>query len=135
MKLDIIGRGVEVTEALAVHVERRLRFALGRFGRRVSHVAVTVADLNGPRGGIDQLCRIIVDLTPRGKVVVEVRDTEAVIAVARAAERIGRAVARELERRRDHPVRLSEVSRIPASVLFRPQPSHSKERREEGGVR
>lgn len=130
MKLDIVGRGVEVTEALAIHVERRLRFALGRFGMRVPHVAVTVADLNGPRGGVDQLCRIIADITPRGKVVVEVRDTEAVIAVARAAERIGRAIGNELERRRDLAIRQPQLARLPSSALFRRQ---SRVQQEEGG--
>jgi ribosome-associated translation inhibitor RaiA len=133
MKLDIIGRGVEITEALSLHVERRLHFALGRFGLRVPHVSVTIADLNGPRGGVDQLCRIIADITPRGKVVVEARDTDAVIAVARATERLGRAVGNELGRRRELAIRQPEISRLPSSALFRRQSRVQQE--EEGGGR
>ena len=41
MKIDIRGHRIEVTEALRTHIERRLQFALGRFGARVTAVTVT----------------------------------------------------------------------------------------------
>lgn len=131
MKLDVIGQRIEVTEALFAHAERRLQFALGRFGARIPKVTATVADLNGPRGGIDKRCRLIADVTPRGKVIVEVSDADVFIALDRAADRLGRAVARELERRREQAIRLPEVTRVPAGALFRQQ---SRMRREEGGL-
>jgi hypothetical protein len=37
------------------HIERRLRFALARFGSRVERVIVFLHDRNGPRGGIDKV--------------------------------------------------------------------------------
>ena len=58
MKFGIQGRHIELTAALLAHVERRLRFALSRFGQKIRLAAVQLADLNGPRGGLDKQCRV-----------------------------------------------------------------------------
>ena len=100
MAFELRVRNGEVTPELRGHVERRLGFALGRFGDRVASVTVSLEDLNGPRGGLDQRCRIEVGLVPSGKVMAEATDVEAVAAVNRAAERIARRVRNEFDRRR-----------------------------------
>lgn len=127
MKLEIFAQRIEATEVLSTHIERRLRFALGRFGARVARVAVTLTDLNGPRGGVDKQCRIVAFLVPKGEVVVEVRDADIFIAVDRAADRLGRVMARELERLREQAIRLPEVARVPATALFRRQARAGRE--------
>lgn len=53
MQLDIRGRSLPLTPALDAYVERRMRFALGRFEPRMRRVTVRVGDENGPRGGVD----------------------------------------------------------------------------------
>jgi len=85
---------------LVSHIERRLQFALARFSSRVRRVNVFLADENGPRGGIDKTCRIVVRLRDGGDVVAEVSDSDWVIAVDRATTRIGHTVSREVARRR-----------------------------------
>ena len=85
---------------LTAHVERRLRFALTRFSGRIGRVNVFLADQNGPRGGIDKTCRIVVRLRDGGDVVAEVSDVDWEVAVDRATTRIGHSTGRELARRR-----------------------------------
>ena len=68
MNFSIRGRHIELTAALLGHVERRLRFALSRFGQKIRQVAVQLLDLNDPRGGLDKQCRVTVTLSPSGKV-------------------------------------------------------------------
>lgn len=85
---------------LETHVERRLRFALTRFSGRIGRVSVFLADQNGPRGGIDKTCRIVVRLRAGGDVVAEVSDVDWEVAVDRATTRIGHTTGRELSRRR-----------------------------------
>jgi len=97
------GDGIEVSTELGAHVERRLSFALARFGRRVRAVSVGLADLNGPRGGIDKRCSMQARLDPRGTVRVEDTDSDLPAAIDRAATRLARAVTRALERRREGP--------------------------------
>ena len=86
--------------SLVAHVERRLRFALSRLSGRIRRVDVFLADENGPRGGIDKTCRIVVRLRDCEDVVAEVSDVEWVIAVDRATTRIGHSTGRELSRQR-----------------------------------
>ncbi len=77
---------------------RRLEFALGRFAGRVRSLNVSLTDLNGPRGGLDKKCLIAVRLArPRRVIVVEDVDTDAVVVVSRAAERVSRAVSRAIQ--------------------------------------
>lgn len=100
MNFSIRGRHIELTAALLAHVERRLRFALSRFGQKIRQVAVQLLDLNGPRGGVDKQCRVTVTLSPSGKVMVGATDADLPTAIDRAADRLERSVIRALERAR-----------------------------------
>ena len=105
MRLTIHARKVALNATLRSRVERRLGFALGRFGNRIDRVTVRLEDLNGPRGGVDQRCRIEACLVRSGKLLVEVVDAEIEAAVDRAADRMARRVRTTLDRRRETRVR------------------------------
>jgi putative sigma-54 modulation protein len=100
MLVEIRARHGRLTSSLEEQLERRLRFTLGRFGDRIRQAAVQLEDLNGPRGGEDQHCRIEVSLVPSGSIMAEATDTEVAAAVGRAAERVARRVRDALDRRR-----------------------------------
>jgi len=100
MQLEMRGVNYDLDDILKEHIERRLRFALGRFAARIHRLTVRLTDVNGPRGGLDKRCRIAVALVPRGMVMVEGCGHDPFLLVADAAQRVGRAVRRELERRR-----------------------------------
>ena len=99
MHVDIRSRKIEVDEGLRAHVDRRLRFALGRFGERIAKVTVRFEDANGARGGVDKQCQIDIALRPSGNVLVEDLDADLRAVVDRAADRAARAVERHLQRR------------------------------------
>ncbi len=100
MHLDIQSQGFDLTDAIHDYAERRLAFGLGRSAHHVSRVAVLLADINGPRGGVDKRCRIRVKLEPSLDVVVEDTQSDLYRAIDRAADRVGRTVARSLGRQR-----------------------------------
>jgi len=100
MWLNISGQGLTVDAAVIEHVERRLGFALGRFGDRIGRATVHLADVNGPRGGEDKRCWVVVDILGRGRVVVEDTDCDVQVAIDRMADRVGQAVRRKLDRAR-----------------------------------
>lgn len=77
---------------------RRFEFALARYGRRIQSVAIRLADVNGPRGGVDQRCRVTVRLTaPKRTLVIEDTDADAAVALDRVADRTVRTVARAVQ--------------------------------------
>ena len=100
MQVEMNGVNYELGDDLKNHIERRLRFALGRFAARIARLTVRLSDVNGPRGGIDKRCRIAVALVPRGLVLIERSGDEPFALIADAVNRAARAVRRELERRR-----------------------------------
>lgn len=100
MKVYVRGKQLDIDETLRCHIERRLEFSLGRFSPRILRATVQLTDVNGPSGGDDKVCRIEVRMRTTGSVFVEDRDADLVAVVDRAAQRIGRSVARAIERER-----------------------------------
>jgi len=101
MLVSICSRDLAPHAYLLEYAERRLEFALGRFGDRVQRVMIYLEDINGPRGGIDKRCRMVARLNqPAREVVVEGFEAELESLIDRTADRLGQSVGRELERRR-----------------------------------
>jgi len=101
MELRIQTRRVNLDEATRELIERRFGFALDQFNGWVSSVDVTLEDVNGPRGGVDKQCRILVSLRGGKHIKIEDQDADLVSVINRAADRVSQVVARELERKRD----------------------------------
>lgn len=100
MKLRIRTRHLDASPELLEAMRRRLWFALGRLATAIRTVDVTIADVNGPRGGLDKQCRLRVRGPAVGIAVIEHVGTDALTTVGQAAERAHRAVLRALSRRR-----------------------------------
>ncbi|HEB68140.1 MAG TPA: HPF/RaiA family ribosome-associated protein [Desulfobulbus sp.] len=105
MQINIKGRQVRLQDETIKSMKRRLRFSLSRFGHAIQGVTVQLTDINGPKGGHDKECLIIVNLQKGGKVVVQGNGTDCDLALNHCADRIGRTVDRELTRRRTSPIR------------------------------
>jgi len=101
VRITILTNRVLLDEHLRAYIQRRLRFALDRFGAQIGTVAVRLADLNGPRGGIDKRCAVSVNLPACSHVHVTQLDRSLYAAVDLAVERAAEAVASCLARRRD----------------------------------
>ena len=97
MHVDFRGLHIDRAESLRVHAERRVESAVSRFSDRILTVHVRLTELNGPRGGVDKLCRVQVH--GRGlDLVVEDMDADPYIAIDRATHRLGRSVRRAVDR-------------------------------------
>lgn len=100
MKIEFRGVGRDAGTTLREHAERRILFALSRFAGRLREVRVRLADVNGPRGGVDRRCTVEVRGPGLRPLFVEVLDAEPLAALDRAADRARRAVVRALDRSR-----------------------------------
>lgn len=111
MQIEIRTRGIETTNELRSRVERRIRSALGRFGAELSSVLVRLDDINGPRGGVDKRCHVVIAGSRIGAVAVYELDADMIVAVEVALERAARSVRRSLERLQWKTVRLHRAMR------------------------
>ncbi|MCC6526121.1 MAG: HPF/RaiA family ribosome-associated protein [Polyangiaceae bacterium] len=100
MKIEIRFRSLTANDALEEHAVRRVHLELARFGREVDAVVVRIADVNGPRGGVDKRCQVTVSGRRIGALAVDGRHEDAFAAVSLALGRGARAVGRGLERAR-----------------------------------
>jgi putative sigma-54 modulation protein len=101
MKLDIQTHGFSLTDSIRDYTKLRLQFALNRSDKRVIGVQVRLADINGPRGGIDKRCQIDVSLAGHNDIVIEDTETNLYVAIDRASDRCARTLTRRLERARE----------------------------------
>lgn len=92
--------GVELSADDRQYIRRKLGMKLGKFATSIERVSVRVEDVNGPRGGVDQVCRIKVVLSGLPSVIFEAKDVSLDAAVDGALAGVERAVRRSLQRRR-----------------------------------
>ena len=92
--------GVELGQEEQTSIRRKLGRKLGKFAPSIERVSVRIEDVNGPRGGVDQACRIKVVLSGLPSVVFQTRDTSLTAAIDGALTGVQRAVRRKLQRSR-----------------------------------
>ena len=107
MRLEIRSQGLDLGQGLRGFIEHRLQAVLQRFGPRIGQVTIYLADLNGPRGGIDKRCRIVAQLLQSGQISVEDTNADLGAVLNRAMDRMGQSVRQKLERRHNRERRLA----------------------------
>ena len=98
MKVDVRFRGLESSDALRTYVMERIQFALGKFARHVGSAQIRIGDVNGPRGGLDKRCQVIVKGRGFGSSMVEEIHADPYAVVDLALGRAARAISRGLDR-------------------------------------
>ena len=117
MRVTIQSSGFDITDALRSYIEQRLTTALGWARHHMRKLAVSLSDINGPRGGVDKRCRIQVKLAGGRDIIIEDVEADLYAAIDRAAERADRAVVRQVERARQFaPTRPPAGSVIPDNI-------------------
>jgi putative sigma-54 modulation protein len=99
LRLSVQNAGGAVEAKLRAHIERRLSFALSSFGERIGQVVVRLSHPKPAQGDPLEQCEIEVRLRPRDLTVADT-GADLFVAVENAAERLGRSVARAIERER-----------------------------------
>ena len=98
MNVEIVARGFELTDALRDYVERRIYFTFSGRDEQIKSIEVRLSDINGPRGGIDKRCKMLIEVPRIKNVVVEDTESNLYVAIDRATERAGRTLNRRFSR-------------------------------------
>jgi hypothetical protein len=96
--------GVSIDEEQEAYIRRKLGTKLGKYASSIERISVRLTDMNGPRGGVDQRCRVKVVLSALPSVVVERRHAEVDAAIDTALRATSAAVGRIVGRRRMKPL-------------------------------
>jgi len=130
MPLAVRTSGVEISPALRRQIATRLDRRLGQVASHVERVTVRFKDQNGPRGGVDTLCRIKVVLSGLPSVLANEKASDPAKAFKRADHSVERAVKRAITRGQARGMVTSGTGRTkakrtapPAATRPRPRPS------------
>ncbi len=99
MRIKINDKQKQLGDLAVEQAKTRIEACLSKFGPSVKSVELFVEDVNGPRGGVDKGCRIIVKLRKMDEVAVSVNEDTFTKAIARSVNRAERAVSRKIQRR------------------------------------
>ncbi len=110
MNISVRTRGMDWNESLQQQVERSIAFAVDRHEGRVEQVTVYLADLNGPRGGVDKLCQITAELKGCLPVMILETGEDVAGAVNRASRRLGYRIGRRIARSREVRMPMSRAA-------------------------
>lgn len=99
----VIGATLDADDR--AYIRKKLGEKLGKAASSIERVSVRLADENGPRGGVDQVCRVKVVLSGLPSVVVERRHATLMGAIDGALRATEQAVMATVRRRRLKPLR------------------------------
>jgi ribosome-associated translation inhibitor RaiA len=88
--------------------EHRVRRTLHRLQAQVQQARVRVRDINGPKGGLDTRCQVVLTTAGHGTLVVVAQAAQPQAALNEALQRVTHALARLWQRKR-RPSRPSET--------------------------
>ena len=85
--------------ALRDYVEKRLAFAFSRVDHVIERVKVTIADVNGPKGGVDKQCKVYLKPVGMDPIFILERQADSRVAVDRGISRANQSLLRQFKRR------------------------------------
>ena len=104
MNLQIKYLNIQPSENLDQYLKRRVDFAFSRFSNQILSIQIRLEDLNGPKGGYDQCCKVLIKLKTK-VIIIESRETSLYTAIDQACDRSQRQVSRSLDRMRNRKLR------------------------------
>src|SRR5688572_32102656 len=116
MKIELRHYALASTSLVQRQIERRLLIALRSFSRYIDEIAISIRDVNGPRGGRDLLGQVIVRFRRGLPIVVRAKDESVYKLVSRLATAVRRAVKSRIRRRKARLMRRFRRRRLPLSV-------------------
>ena len=110
MNVTTRAQGFDLTAAIDRFTRSSLESALARVGSDVIAIDVFLKDTNGPKGGVDKLALIRVQLRDRQSIAISTTHDDLYAAIKMGTQRTKRAIrrhvrrSRRVDRQRMHPL-------------------------------
>ena len=105
MNARIRTAGIDLSREDRDYIRRKIERKVEKFTSPIEQVSFRLADVNGPRGGVDKVCRAKVEVSGLPPVVVERRHQSVRAAVEGTLDATERAVRKIIRRRQTAPRR------------------------------
>lgn len=98
MIFEIHTRGFSLTGALAEAIEMRLNAITAGWREQLTRIDVTLSDVNGPKGGVDKVCKIRCMMAGNEPVFVESMAMDMYEAIHASFDKIKRLINKKRKR-------------------------------------
>jgi putative sigma-54 modulation protein len=109
MLILINGSGFQLSSELREQVQEKLEASLARFSERLAKLNVFMADVNGPKKGVDKSIRLVIDIKSRPVIVIEEKGQAWMNILGMAADRAAQTLTRKVQRFRSRGDRTSSA--------------------------
>jgi putative sigma-54 modulation protein len=96
MLVNIHSRHFSLSAALSKYVKSKVQIMLSRYESKIMSINVSLFDINGPKGGEDKCCKIIIKIHGSSSIVVQETAEDLYDAINTCSRRARRAVKRQL---------------------------------------
>jgi ribosomal subunit interface protein len=96
MLVNIQSRHFSLSAALSKYVKSKIQIMLSRYESKIISINVSLFDINGPKGGEDKCCKIIIKINGSSSIVVQETAEDLYDAINSCSRRTRRAVKRQL---------------------------------------
>lgn len=96
MLINIQSRHFSLSAALSQYVKTKVQVMLSRYEAKINSINVSLFDVNGPKGGEDKCCKIIIKINGSSSIVVQEIAEDLYDAINTCSRRVRRAVKRQL---------------------------------------
>lgn len=100
MKRSIKIRKIAGVKSLTRYIDRLFKSNFSRTGHEIESLDITVSDVNGPKGGADKHCQIIIKPTGLDSIVIRETQPDTRHAIFRAFARASKSLTRKLKHKR-----------------------------------
>ena len=100
MSIHIQARGFKLTNALEQYILKRIYSGFGDGLEKLGSLQVGLSDINGPRGGADKCCSVVVAIPNQPDLIVKDTRENMYSAIDNALRRTRRALRRRLSKTR-----------------------------------
>ncbi|WP_144392957.1 hypothetical protein [Pleionea sediminis] len=112
MYLSIQSNNITLNSLAKENIKKRARRVFSRVEDKIDKVLINVKDVNGPKGGPDKLCKVIIESTVSSTIVVTNRKQNLAAAVDLALTKACFNLTQKMKRRKG-----KKVKSMPDSTL------------------
>ena len=99
MRISINDKQKQISAVALERIAARVESAFSKFSQHIVSIDLVTQDVNGPRGGVDKRCQVLVNLRKKKQVVVTSESEALSKAISTAIERAKRTTGRNIKRR------------------------------------
>jgi ribosome-associated translation inhibitor RaiA len=117
MLILVHGNGFALESDLREEVQEKIETSFARFSSHIGKVNAYLADLNGPKKGIDKSIRLVIDIEREPVVVIEEKGEDWSSLLESVTDRATQNMAKQIKRSRSRKDRTSMAGDEDASIV------------------